>query len=332
MLRHAINIKRRQCRKTESPITMAFVLVTGANGFVGQVLCKQLKLSGREVKQVVRNATSPQQIPIGNMNGTTDWQPALEGCDTVIHLAARVHIMNDTATEPLTEFRQVNTEGTLNLARQAALYGIKRFVFISSLKVNGESGMFSETSKPEPEDAYAISKWEAECGLHDIAYETGMEVVVLRPPLVYGPGVGANFMRLLNAIHKGIPLPFGSMKNSRSLIYLDNLVSAILACASHPAAAGKTYLVSDNHDVSTVELITQLAKALGRAPRLIRIPPKFIEWLGAFIGKRKEFDRLLGSLTIDGKAITRDLGWTPPFTMQEGLVATIAWYRQRHPQ
>ena len=159
-----------------------------------------------------------------------------------------------------------------------------------------------------------------------------MEVVVLRPPLVYGPGVGANFARLLNAINTGIPLPFGSMKNSRSLIYLDNLVSAILACANHPAAAGKTYLVSDNHDVSTAELITELAKALGRAPRLIRIPPKFIELLGVFIGKRKEVDRLLGSLTIDGEAITRDLGWSPPFTMQEGLAATIAWYRQRHPQ
>lgn len=311
---------------------MAFVLVTGANGFVGRALCRQLKLSGREVKQVVRNATSPEQITIGNMSGTTDWQPALEGCDTVIHLAARVHIMHDTATDPLAEFRQVNTEGTLNLARQAALCGIKRFVFMSSLKVNGESGMFSETSTPKPEDAYAISKWEAERGLHEIAHETGMEIVVLRPPLVYGPGVGANFMRLVNAIRKGIPLPFGSIKNSRSLIYLDNLVSAILACADHPAASGKTYLVSDNQDVSTAELITQLAKALGRSPRLIRISPKFIEWLGASVGKRKEFDRLLGSLAIDSKAITRDLGWTPPFTMQEGLVATIAWYRQRHMQ
>lgn len=311
---------------------MAFVLVTGANGFVGRALCKQLKLSGREVKQVVRNATSPEQITIGNMSGTTDWRPALQGCDTVIHLAARVHIMNDTATDPLAEFRQVNTEGTLNLARQAALCGIKRFVFMSSLKVNGESGMFSVTSTPTPEDAYAISKWEAERGLHEIAHETGMEVVVLRPPLVYGPGVGANFMRLVNAIRKGIPLPFGSIKNSRSLIYLDNLVSAILVCANHPAASGKTYLVSDNQDVSTAELITQLAKALGRSPRLIRISPKFIEWLGALVGKKKEFDRLLGSLTIDSKAITRDLGWTPPFTMQEGLAATIAWYRQRHMQ
>lgn len=311
---------------------MAFVLVTGANGFVGRALCRKLKLSGREVKQVARNVTSPEQIPIGNISGSTDWQPALAGCDTVIHLAARVHIINDIATDPLAEFRQVNTAGTLNLARQAAFCGIKRFVFMSSLKVNGESGMFSEISTPKPEDAYAISKWEAERGLHDIAHETGMDVVVLRPPLIYGPGVGANFMRLVNAIRKGIPLPFGSIKNSRSLIYLDNLVSAILACANHPAAAGKTYLVSDNQDVSTAELITQMAKALGRSPRLIRISPKLLEWLGALVGKKKELDRLLGSLTIDSNAITRDLGWTPPFTMQEGLAATIAWYRQRHMQ
>lgn len=311
---------------------MTFTLVTGANGFIGQALCKQLKLSGREVKLITRNATSPEHIAIGNMSGTTDWQSILTKCDTVIHLAARVHVMNDTAINPLAEFRQTNTEATLNLARQAAQYGIKRFVFISSLKVNGEEGMFSEASTPRPENAYAISKWEAECGLHEIAHMSDMEVVILRPPLVYGPGVGANFLRLVKAIQMGIPLPFDSIKNSRSLIYLDNLVSAILACATHPAASGKTYLVSDNQDVSTAELITQLAKALGCPPKLIRISPKFIAWLGALVGKSKECDRLLGSLTVDTQAIAHDLGWKPPITLQEGLNATIHWYHQRHMQ
>lgn len=305
------------------------VLVTGANGFVGQAVCEQLAASGRACVRALRLADGGPSIAIGNIDGNTDWRAALAGCDVVIHLAARVHVMHDTAADPLAEFRAVNTAGTLNLARQAAQAGIRRFIFLSTVKVNGESGHFSERDQAAPQDAYACSKHEAEDGLHEIARNTGMEMVILRPPLVYGPGVGANFLSLIRAIDRGLPLPLGRIRNQRSLIYRGNLASAIMACLDHPAAVGKTYLVSDGDDVSTTELIRRIAAALHRLPRLLPVPPGLMRILSRCLGKQAAVDRLLGSLSVDSGAICRDLGWRPPFSMQAGLTCTIDWYRHK---
>lgn len=309
---------------------MASILVTGANGFVGRAVCDRLETTGRSVKRAVRRASRPNEIEVGDIGSRTDWQSALAECDAIVHLAARVHVMHDQAADPLDEFREVNTRGTLNLARQAAQSGIKRFVFLSSVKVNGESGLFGADDEPAPQDAYGVSKAEAEEGLREIARETGMEVVILRPPLIYGPGVGANFFRLMRAVDKGMLLPFGLVKNRRSLVYLGNLVGAIVCCLDHPAAAGKTYLVSDADDVSTPELVALIANALGRSPRLFPVPPGLMRFAGRLLGKGQEVDRLLGSLAVDSSAMHRDLQWTPAFTIQQGLSATAAWYRERH--
>ena len=308
---------------------MPKTLITGANGFVGQALCRHLEAISRPITRAVRCAHLPNETEIGNIGASTHWHAALAGCDAIVHLAARVHVMHDTATDPLLAFREVNTQGTLHLARQAAAQRVRRFVFISSVKVNGESGLFSDGDAPSPQDAYALSKWEAEQGLLEIGRETGMEVVILRPPLVYGPRVGANFLRLMRAVDRGIPLPFGAVDNQRSLIYVGNFVDAMTICLDHPAAAGKTYLVSDGECVSTPVLIRQMAKALSRSPRLLPIPPRLMRFAGHLLGKAAEIDRLLGSLAVDPRAIGHDLGWTPPFSLEEGLAATANWYRQQ---
>jgi len=310
---------------------MALILVTGANGFVGHALCKRLNAEGRSFAKVVRRIASLSEIVVGEIGSETDWRGALDGCESVVHLAARVHIMHDDAMDPLADFRRVNVEGTINLARQAAQAGVRRFVFLSSIKVNGELGRFYGVDQASPQDPYAISKLEAEQGLHQIAAETGMEVVVLRPPLVYGPGVGANFLRLMRAVDQGLPLPFGLVDNCRSLIYLGNLVDAISVCLNHPAAVGKTYHVSDGEDVSTRELVRRLAKALQRPSRLIPVPKGFMKFCGRMLGKKQEMDRLLGSLTVDISPISSGLGWMPPFSMREGLAHTANWYHQNKP-
>jgi UDP-glucose 4-epimerase len=238
------------------------VLVTGANGFVGRFLCECLNAYGHVVMPAVRRVTNlAGEEVVGSVNRETDWTSALADCNAVVHLAARVHVMNDEASDPLAEFREVNTEGSLNLARQAAQAGVKRFVFISTIKVNGEGreAPYRETDATAPEDAYAISKWEAEQGLRQIEQETGMEVVILRPPLVYGAGVKANFQRLLHVVRRGWPLPLGAIHNRRSLLYLGNFVDAIRLCLEHPAAAGQTFLLDDGEPVSTPELIRALA-------------------------------------------------------------------------
>jgi len=249
----------------------------------------------------------------------------------VTHLAARVHIMNDTVTDPLTEFRKVNVDGTLKLARDAAVAGVRRFVYISSIKVNGEESSESYTpdSPASPSDPYGISKWEAEVGLHKIASETGLEVVVVRPTLVYGPGVKANFLNMMKIICKSIPLPFASIRNRRSLIYVGNLVDALAVCATHPDAAGKTYMVSDGEDVSTPDLIRRTASALGVPVRLLPFPVSLMKLLGKLTGKGGVVNRLTGSLTVDSSKIRRELGWVPPFTMEEGLLETAAWYKKQ---
>jgi len=307
------------------------VLITGANGFVGRALCAELLRCGHTVRGALRRKEGRalmegvDPVMVGTINADTDWKAALASCNVIVHLAARVHVMDDTASDPLAVFREVNAEGTLNLARQAARSGVKRFVFISTVKVNGEGcdAPYRETDAAAPEDAYAISKWEAEQGLRQIERETGMEVVILRPPLVYGPGVKANFQRLLQVVRRGWPLPLGAIRNRRSLLYLGNFVDAIRLCVEHPAAAGQTFLLDDGEPVSTPELIRALARAMGRPARLLVIPVGMLEFAGALLGKRAAVARLTGSLWVDGSVIRTRLGWVPPYTLEQGLAATV---------
>ena len=270
---------------------------------------------------------------VGPIDGETDWSEALRGVDVVIHLAARVHVMKDTAADPLAEFLKVNLHGTANLARQAARAGVKRLVYVSSIKVNGErtteSRPFVESDKPDPQDAYAISKWQAEQALRSIAQETGLEIVIVRPPLVYGPEVKGNFLKLMSAVRKGVPLPFASVRNARSLIYLENLVSALIACVTHPAAAGKTYLVRDGRDISITELVRQLAEGMEIPARLFHLPVKLLRGLGALFGRLDSIDRMIESLRIDDRLIRKELGWKPGLTLHQGLQITTDWYRKK---
>jgi UDP-glucose 4-epimerase len=268
----------------------------------------------------------PNEAVIGDVGSSTDWRMMLSGCDAVVHLAARVHMMRDDVLDPLALYREINTEATLNLARQVAEVGVKRFVFLSSIKVNGEGGdaAYRENDAPAPADAYAISKWEAEQGLRQIARDTGLEIVILRPPLVYGPGVKANFLRLMQWVRKGWPLPLGAIRNRRSLLYLGNLVDAIRLCVEHPDAAGQTFLLDDGEAVSTPDLIRAVAHAIGQTARLLAVPVRVIEFVGVLFGKRAAVARLTGSLWVDSSLIRSRLNWTPPYSMEAGLAATVA--------
>lgn len=312
------------------------ILVTGATGFVGRPLCTRMIADGHTVRGTSLAAESPDALTPGvepalvePLGPETSWQHALADIDTVIHLAARVHIMDDPASDPLTEFRKVNTEGTARLAAEAARCGVKRLVFISSIKVNGEETdtPYTEESPANPADPYGISKWEAEQALRQIEAATGLNVVIVRPTLLYGPGVKANFLTMMQTIQRGIPLPFASITNQRSLLYVGNLVDALVTCATHPAAAGKTYLVSDGEDVSTPELISQTATALGVPARLLPFPVSLMRLAGKLTGKNGAVNRLTGSLTVDSSKIRRELGWKPPFTMEEGLRETAEWFK-----
>jgi UDP-glucose 4-epimerase len=315
--------------------TCNLVLVTGATGFVGADVCARLAADGMPVRRVVREhhhgPVQSDDVRIRGIDGQTDWSDALRGCGAVVHLAARVHVMSDASADPLVEYRAVNTVGTLNLARQAAAAGIKRFVFMSSVKVNGEGRAlpYSLDDTPAPQDPYGVSKLEAESGLREIAASTGMEVVIIRPPLVYGPGVGANFLRLMRAVGKGVPLPFGRVRNLRSLIYVGNLVDLVTVCLDHPNAANRTYLASDGVDLATPDLIRAIAVAIGRPARLVPIPVVWLRAAGALTGKHAQVSRLLGSLTVDGSRLRDELGWIPPFTFQAGIKTTVEWYRSR---
>ncbi len=261
--------------------------------------------------------------PVGVIDGTTDWSVAVQGASTVVHLAARVHVMNDLSDNPLTEFRRVNVEGALNLARQAAAANVKRFVFISSIKVNGESTqpgrVFTEADVPNPQDAYAQSKHEAEQGLRQIAADTGMEVVIIRPPLVYGPGVKANFAILMRAVQRGWLLPLGAVHNRRSLVALDNLVDFIVNCTTHPQAANQTFLVSDGDDLSTTQLIHGMAHAVRVRPRLLPVPVFVLQLAATLLGKSDVIDRLCGNLQVDISKARTLLGWVPLVSVSEGL-------------
>lgn len=314
------------------------VLVTGANGFVGRSLCRRFLQDGRyEVVAAVRSEfkfySGNARCVVGDISPQTSWTHAVSGIDAVVHLAGRAHVMHDTHNDPLFAYRSVNTGGTINLARQAALAGVKRFIFVSSIKVCGEGqsqlneDAYTEKQSPSPSDAYAISKWEAERGLWGIAETTGLEVVVLRPPLVYGPGVGANFLRLMQTVDRGWPLPFGKINNCRDLIYMGNLVDAIATCVTHPAAGNKTFLLSDDNGVSTPELIRRVGGSLGRPTRLLPLPEKWLHLAGLLMGKQSSVDRLLSSLKVNSSAIRRELGWSPPYSMREGLAETAIWYR-----
>lgn len=312
-------------------------LVTGANGFIGKHLCAELLRQGQFVRAAVRSASSSidnaEAAVIGEIDGTTNWADALRDVDVVIHLAARVHVMKDAAADPLAEFLKVNMQGTANLACQAAAAGIKRLVYVSSIKVNGErtseTQPFVESDKPDPQDAYAISKWRAEQVLRHVAQGTDLEVVIVRPPLVYGPGVKGNFFRLLTKVDKGIPLPLASVRNKRSLIYLGNLVDALIVCASHPVAAGKTYLVHDGEDISITDLVRQMAIALERPARLFLLPVRLLHGLGRLFGKLESVERIVGSLRVNDDLFRKELGWKSKFTLQQGLQATADWYKAR---
>lgn len=317
------------------------ILVTGANGFVGRALCSQLLASGIEVHAAVRMPlTSPpantllKTFVVGDIDLETDWTAALTNVDAVIHLAARVHMMQDQAVDPLGEFLKVNLDATANLARQAATAGVKRFVYLSSIKVNGESAgseaPFRETDTPNPQDPYAISKLRAEEALQDISRENGMEIVIVRPPLVYGPYVKANFAKLLALLDKGIPLPLGRVNNKRSLVFVGNLCDALFHCAVHPAAAGRTYLISDGEDVSSAELASGITVALGRQARLLPVPVSLMRIGARLLGKTAAVERLTQSLVIDSTAIRRELEWHPPYSMAQGLQVTADWYQSRN--
>ncbi len=282
---------------------------------------------------VVRKADLNGQISVGDLSPDTDWTTALEGCDVVIHLAARVHVMNDSASDPLAAFRAVNVDATLNLARQALAKGIKRFIFVSSIKVNGEETTiqpFTAFDEPAPVDPYGQSKLEAEIALQELGKATGMEVVIVRPPLVYGPGVRANFRRLMQLVKTGVPLPLGAIHNCRSMVALDNLVDLLMLCAWHPAAAGQVFMVSDDHDVGISELLRMLAAAMGRRSWLLPLPAGLIANAAAVFGKSAVASRLLGSLQVDINHTKSTLQWQPPVSMEAALKKTVADYRA-HP-
>jgi nucleoside-diphosphate-sugar epimerase len=309
------------------------VLVTGATGFIGTTLTNRLANDGRcDVRGAVRCEAGAlhagvERIVVGDLTPEADWQPAVAGADAAIHLAARVHVMRETVADPLSDFRRVNVASTLNLARQAAAAGVPRFVFLSTVKVNGERGAYTEADPPAPEDAYAISKHEAEVGLRQIAAETGMEVVIIRSPMVYGPGVKANFQRLIGAVARGIPLPLGAVHNRRSLVALDNLVDFILACVERRPAANETFLVSDGEDLSTTDLIRRLARALGRPARMIPVPVSVLRAGASLLGQGDVAQRLLVSLQVDMSKARRMLGWVPPISVDEGLRRAVALWR-----
>lgn len=305
------------------------VLVTGANGFVGRALCEQLEKRSIDYAASVRCRRRAGEYETGDIDANTDWSVALKDCETVIHLAGRVHVMNDRAEDSLAVYRAVNVFATENLALQAVRQGVRRFVFASSIKVNGEitwKAPFTALDTPAPQDAYGQSKLEAELALQQISRETGLEVVIIRPPLVYGPGVGANFLRLMRLVQKGIPLPLGVVRNLRSLVALDNLVDLLIACVGHPAAAGKTFLVSDDHDVSTPELVRMLATAMGRQARLLPVPVGCLRAGATLLGKSAAADRLLGSLQVDIRETRSVLGWEPVVGTEEAIGATVAHF------
>jgi nucleoside-diphosphate-sugar epimerase len=318
----------------------ARVLVTGATGFVGRALCAKLAELGYAVRRAVR--TPPAEpgrdrfdtIVTGELGPDTDWSRALQGVSVVYHLAARTHVLRETASDALAEYRRINVGGTRALAQAALRAGARRMIFLSSIKVTGEcteGHPFTEDTPPQPEDAYGISKWEAEQALCAVAGGTGLDTMILRPPLVYGPGVKGNFFRLMRWVARGVPLPLASVTNCRSLVYVENLVDAIITAGNTQTAARKIYLVSDHEDVSTPQLIRSIAAALQVSPRLFPCPPALLTTSAAALGKGEEMRRLIGSLQIDSARIRHELHWNPRFRLAQGLAQTAQWYHSQFP-
>lgn len=308
-------------------------LVTGANGFVGNALCTALRQKGVSVTAAVRGNGKSTEYEIGNISASTNWTPVLGGCDTVFHLAARVHLMNDASRDPLAAFRAVNVDATMNLARQAVQGGVKRFVFVSSVKVNGEETTtkpFLSSDEPRPIDPYGKSKLEAEIALQELSSATGLEVVIVRPPLVYGPGVRANFLRLMQLVRWGIPLPLGAVHNYRSLVALDNLVNLLIVCGEHPKAAGQIFMVSDDDDVSISELLRLLAAAMGKKSLLLPISSSLLANCAAILGKSAVANRLLGSLQVDISHTKSTLDWHPVINVHDAVAKTVAYFQTQH--
>lgn len=303
------------------------VLVTGANGMVGSRLCHVLRAQGCFVRAAVRQtpcaALGDEQVVLGDLCASTDWRLAHSGMDCVVHLAARVHVMHDTEVDPLAAFRRVNVEATQNLARQALASGVRRLVFVSTAKVNGESTVagraFTENDPPHPQDAYAQSKWEAEQALWSLAAGTALQVVVVRPPLVYGPGVKANFAALAAATRRGWPMPLGAVRNARSLVALDNLVDFIVTCLNHPLAANQVFLVSDGNDLSSPDLVRGLAHAAGVSPRLWSVPVWVLRAIGRLTARSAAISRLCDDLQLDIGKARQILGWQPLISVEQGL-------------
>ena len=310
------------------------ILLTGSNGFVGKAVCDYLLRRGKSIIAPVRHPESLDVfaekhpvscIKIEDIGSNTDWQESLLGVDAVVHSAARVHVMNEVSSDPLADFRHVNVDGTLNLARQAATIGVRRFIFISSIGVNGNQSFnkpFRDSDILNPQNSYSISKMEAEQGLREIAASSNMEVVIIRPPLVYGPGVKANFLSMMRWLHRGIPLPLGTIHNKRSLVGLDNLVDLISTCIEHPSAANQVFLVSDGEDLSTTDLLHQMGNALGKPPCLIPMPAGLLKLGASLLGKSEITLRLCGSLQVDITRTRELLGWSPPVSVDEGLRQT----------
>jgi nucleoside-diphosphate-sugar epimerase len=317
-------------------MTALNILVTGASGFVGEALVFRLLIDKTfSVTAAARGATRLHGLcPVEPFDLT---KPTLLRClstvQVVIHAAARVHVMNENAIDPLAEFRKVNVEGTLRLARQAAASGVRRFIFISSIKVNGESTKlgkpFTADDCSNPSDPYGVSKFEAETALQQLACETGMEVVIIRPPLIYGPGVKANFLNMLSWLDKGVPLPLGAIRNQRSLVCLANLVSLVITCIDHPRAANQTFLVSDGEDLSTTQLLRRLSRALGKPARLLPLPEGLLKLVAAMLGKQAFAHRLCGSLQVDISKNLHVLGWKPPINMDRAMLQTAGHYQER---
>ena len=306
------------------------IIVTGASGFVGRAAVNRLLQAGHEVLAVTRREKScpaPVRV-VGNIGSRTNWNGVLDSADCVVHLAAKVHARHEHDVEA---YREVNTRGTLRLAERAATAGVRRFVFLSTAKVLGESSgerPFDDATPPAPVDAYAISKYEAEAGLQALAARTGMEVCILRPPLVYGPGVQANFLRLVQWVDRGVPLPLAAVRNRRSLLALENLVDAIVRCLEHPRAAGQSFLVADNEALSTPDLIRRIAAAMNRPVRLFSVPPAWLRLAARLAGRSDEIARLLGNFHVEGRRIRTLIDWTPPRTADDALAQTVAWYRE----
>jgi nucleoside-diphosphate-sugar epimerase len=316
---------------------MGKILVTGADGFIGRQLCRTLRREGFAVKAAVRRtaivpAEDLEYVAVGDIGPDTDWTDALHGVQRVVHLAGRAHIMGESPSDSRAEYERVNTLGTMRLAQSAAAAQVRRFLFLSSVKVNGEETFgqpFAETDRPAPVDAYGVSKWQAETSLLHLHQQGALPVVIIRPPLVYGPGVRANFLKLIRLVDYGLPLPLGKIKNKRSLVGLGNLINFIMLCLQHPAAAGEIFLVSDQEDLSTPDLVKKIGGFLGRSAYLLPVPYQVMLTIAYLMGKKEAFHKLCHSLEVNVGKANAALQWQPPFTVNEGLKQTIEWYKDK---